>query len=646
MAPTSGKSNEFKGTKSTSSKVPWFQDSVWPFRQRTMKDRKKDLLLLKNNSPSQQTQRPNVLGLISTRFIKSMFTVTRSVRAAANTIARTTAKRNIKILMRSSSELLSGGARKYSKTMMCLESRDDSMAMSDSGMESDDNMSEGQGGQGRELVLQSDQTISPKASETTARPMTERQISSLLVKSSKVCGQVTTLQLCSCYNVTDEVLTAFAGYPHPRLTNVVIKNCERVSAASVTRLFQSTMNLLVLHLEHLTCLNRSFEGMPANVRVLRVSFCIGFDDKCLVAIGRRCKDLQDLSLIDVPLVTGAGIKAVAGRALQTLKVTHAYKITDDALLEIAKNCSRLYHLELSRGPGYDPSTVSAIFQRCPCIQYFSLENCNMCGVIDLGFVPPTLQHLSFMANNRLAAVRGRGGDLQTLNLSYCKRLLADCVFGLQFELTNLHELDLSSCKLYDFDLLLLVRRAPHLTKLLMGGSNVSDACVRLVLRSCPHLIELNLVECSLLTDTALAYIAEEKARSNIPLRVLHLSEPIRFPTLQPMVASEGQGRNICEPLRSPGPAPAPAPLPAPAPPSVHAPPVVLLERSLSELTTSNSTMGAGLASLARSLSMGSPAVLGSSCRISELAVDTMRHTCKDMFIFCQSRLKRPRSWSR
>mmetsp|Transcript_21843 Transcript_21843/g.36154 ORF Transcript_21843/g.36154 Transcript_21843/m.36154 type:complete len:629 (+) Transcript_21843:249-2135(+) len=605
--------------------MPWFQEALWPFRQRTLNDRKKDLPFLKNPGQSQST----VLDLLSTRFIKSVFS--RSVRVATNTITRTSAKRNIKVLMRSSSDVTASGTqrtnRSSSRTMPSDECSDENHVVAYDLKDVEEP---------RELVLQSDQLVTPKvpisapvtssgtssstgSMTTTSTTLTEQQLCAVFARSSKVH----TVQLCSCNSVTDETLSSFSSIPHARLTNVVIKSCEKISAPSMTRLFLNTPNLLLLHLEHLTCLNPCFDSIPPSVRILRVSFCIGFDDKCLLAIARRCKDLQELRLVDVPLVTSTGIMAVAGRALQTLKITHANRVTDEALLEVAKNCPRLAHLELSRGPGYQPSTVSLLFQRCPRMQYFALENCNMTGVIDLGVVSPSLHHLSFMANARLAAVRGRGGDLQTLNLSYCKRLLADCVFGIQFELTNLRELDVSSCKLYDFDLLLLIRRAPQLTKLMMGGSNVSDACIRLVLRSCPQLLELNLVECNLLTDVALSYISEEKTKNSIPLRLLHLTEPIKV-------------------------FPHPSPFPEALPPSIattsRAPPMSVIERSLSDRGPSVNYPTGNVISLGRSVSMLTTST-GGMGHISDVAVDGVRQSCKGMFICCQSRLKRPRTWA-
>eukprot|EP00741_Cyanophora_paradoxa_P009756 tig00000147_g9452.t1 len=242
-------------------------------------------------------------------------------------------------------------------------------------------------------------------------------------------------------------------------------------------------------------------------------------DDALAAVGDRCPDLHELSLLDMPYFTSGGVARAAGARLQCLRLTRAGDVDDDLLLHLAAHCPDLRTLVLSQTAApLSHDAVRAVLARCYGLASLSLASCRLAGDLDLGPLPPGLATLSLRHNPRLTALRAFGGALESLDLSFCPALDAASLPPLRAALHRLASLDLSACRLPEEAVLALA----------VGGNALGDAGVQRLLAIAPRLEELGAAACPRLSSATLVAVRVALA-AGAPLSRLHLSPPTSHP---------------------------------------------------------------------------------------------------------------------
>ncbi|XP_060808363.1 S-phase kinase-associated protein 2 [Amyelois transitella] len=168
--------------------------------------------------------------------------------------------------------------------------------------------------------------------------------------------------------------------------------------------------------------------------------------------------------------------------------------------------SRIQFLDLSMST-VDRHTLSCLLERCPALRRLSLEN------VALG--------------DTQCLLVGKCKNLETLNLAMCQGITADGLKAILEGCQLLQSLNISWSGLSESALEVLVTSLPpHVTRLNVGGARImtSDMLSKLVER-CPHLLELDLSDCSQLGVEAVQSVQKLSRLEHLALSRCYLLPP-------------------------------------------------------------------------------------------------------------------------
>ncbi|XP_058001013.1 F-box/LRR-repeat protein 4 isoform X3 [Hevea brasiliensis] len=241
-------------------------------------------------------------------------------------------------------------------------------------------------------------------------------------------------------------------------------------------------------------------------------------DRGLAAVGKCCKQLEDLNLRFCEGVTDTGLVELAqgcGKSLKSLGVAACAKITHISLEAVSSYCKSLETLSLDSECMHNGGILS-VAQGCPSLKVLRLQCINVTddALIAVGTHCLSLELLALNSFQRFTdkGLRAIGNGCKKLkNLS-----LSDCYFlsdkGLEAIATGCRELthlEVNGChNIGTIGLEAIGRSCLRLTELaLLYCQRIGNHALLEIGKGCKFLQALHLVDCSSIGDDAICSIA-------------------------------------------------------------------------------------------------------------------------------------------
>ncbi|CAI0466491.1 unnamed protein product [Linum tenue] len=141
------------------------------------------------------------------------------------------------------------------------------------------------------------------------------------------------------------------------------------------------------------------EGCSKSLKTLGVAACAKITDKSLVAVGSHCKSLETLSL-DSECIHNDGVLAVAkGCPLLKVLKLQCINVTDDALIAVGKYCSSLEALALYSFQRFTDRGLCAIGAGSKKLKNLTLSDCYFLSDQGLGSIATGCKELTHLEVN-------------------------------------------------------------------------------------------------------------------------------------------------------------------------------------------------------------------------------------------------------
>ena len=318
---------------------------------------------------------------------------------------------------------------------------------------------------------------------------------SRLLSISGHLTQLQTLYLGGCVRLNDaEGLGTLLQHCRQTLTLLSLVGCQNLSAEGLLRAFGQAGTLMA-------------------IQTLVLGGCRVYDELCEL-LGRGCPSLTSLDLWDCPM-TNAGVSAVIrGAPLSELNLRECRQVTGQVLQELCSSPAvRLRTLDVSfLGPVTDDDLL-------PVVQTFADLRCLICGGARCSITDRLLEALPLhmdavhleeckMLHNIAPLAR-----LQTLtalsledSMAPASQLLSICHSAL-----SLSSLNVSGCAIDDDSALRISAALPRLLELELCSTPITDVGLRGIVRNCPRLMHLGVLNCDNLSRSAV-----HEARQTLP----------------------------------------------------------------------------------------------------------------------------------
>ena len=209
-----------------------------------------------------------------------------------------------------------------------------------------------------------------------------------------------------------------------------------------------------------------------------------------------------------------------GTNIRRLVLRSCWQIGDAGLLQIAEYCPSLENLDLNSCWDITEMGLTAVGRQCPSLRSIDLSNCrkidddalNAILSVRPGLESLSLSHCKLLSNNAMLAMSRMCPSLLRLNLQRCTGI-GDAGFQHLESSANfaqLLELNLSDCSfLTDAAILALCKACPALLNLnLSFCCGLSETSLELMARSLKRLMSLDLSYCgNAVSDTSVHWIA-------------------------------------------------------------------------------------------------------------------------------------------
>lgn len=323
-----------------------------------------------------------------------------------------------------------------------------------------------------------------------------------LAAIGKHCTRLMRLWLVHCHLITDLGVEA-AVRSNTRLEELSLSYCERVSERSMATIGSSSASLAVLELELCVQINSAALKHlaaslvnPSKLRRLNLAGCHRVADDGLLEVAKTCPKLQHVNVRLCDKLTDASLRVLTHNNLELAEfnleeVTHAtFKLFQfdqehDGRGVVDKNLAKqLRTLNLSACTGMNDLALGHVGHRAKRLETISLSSCT--EITDHGLV--------WLLVEDMLDKSPCGQSLVALDVSYCPQLSASGLHDVVRQCTSLVSLNLSGC------------------------IHLSDADLIDIIDACSKLVKLQVAFCRELTDAVLLSIAKHLA-----LEVLNVS---------------------------------------------------------------------------------------------------------------------------
>lgn len=338
-----------------------------------------------------------------------------------------------------------------------------------------------------------------------------------LLGIGKSCHRLRRLWMTSCHQISDIGIEAVVR-TNPKLEELGLSSCERVSDRCFSMIGKSCSGLVILEVELCMQLgNLAMKHLAAGLasenklRKLNVAGCRRISDEGLVEVAKNCTRLKELNVRQCDKLTDASIRAVTHNCLEleVLNLEEIYSASHRIFLfdqegdgrgVVEKNLvKKVKDVNLTSCSGLSDLAVGHLFHRAKQLRAITLSSCT--GISD--------QALAWMLEDMLDKSKG-GECLEHVDVSYCPQLSANAIRQLVVQCPSLTSLNLSGCvHLTDTNLIEIISSCEKLVRLEVGFCRELSDRVVLAIAQQLSLEELNLARCVKITDESLLEIAAQ-----------------------------------------------------------------------------------------------------------------------------------------
>lgn len=320
-----------------------------------------------------------------------------------------------------------------------------------------------------------------------------------LLAIAKGCRLLEKLDLLNCPLIGDNGLKAIAENC-PGLLTLNIESCPKIGNKSLEAIGQYCPNLESLSVSD--CALVGDQGImslvSSSTKLTKVKLqAVKVTDNTLAAIGRYCKNLTELTFVNLQNVTEKGFQVLGSSSgmqkLKLLSVTSRSGLTDSGLESIGQGCPSVKTVSFRKCEFLSDRGLKAFTKYANSLENLQLEECNMIshfGLID--------------------ALGSCSGKLKVLALIKCTGIKESCIGEVPVpSCESLKSLNIRSCPFLGNGCLALLGRAcPQIQSIdLSGLAGISDDGLFALFGSCKtSLVKLNLSGCIEVTDRAIFVI--------------------------------------------------------------------------------------------------------------------------------------------
>jgi hypothetical protein len=313
---------------------------------------------------------------------------------------------------------------------------------------------------------------------------------------------LTALDISMCMSVTNDGLHCIACSLHDSLlslkasgnsnfthvgVNDVLMQCELLEVLDISRSPKLTFLGIVLQTHGL------FQFVSRKLKILNVDSCGSLHPQSLNWISSALGGLEELSLKNVPAVTDSVIKGVlvGCLGLRTLHYSGCRQVTGQSLC-VEDSTDILTHLSCAGLGNLSSAVVSKLLLGRAALEHLDLSH-NL-GIGDEAFTE------TFTALNALRS--SSHGEAHT-HITH-----------------RLKTLEIGNCSISSYGLSCAAQLFANLERLNCAGlKNIEDSALKVLGSCCPHLMHLNINDCSRVTDVGVVFICKHIRL----LTTLHLS---------------------------------------------------------------------------------------------------------------------------
>ena len=381
---------------------------------------------------------------------------------------------------------------------------------------------------------------------------------------ARKCGStLLSLDLSNCDNVKDVGVLSIASFVN--LTSLRLDGCISIDDEPLKKVFESCTQLMHISLRSLprisnksavylgkfmtsvetldmsespnitgSIMNEVAQTCP-NFRVGKADGCFTIDDVPMITMGRVCKSIQELSLMNCIKITSLAVRGMAHKCklLTTLNFEGCIRLDDAALSTMSEAdafpnlrrlnvCScdmlgsqavtkfvmahpNLDQLRLGKCTQINEIAIRRISRVCTMLTDLSLEACVGCNIDSASQICKSLLHLEVLCfancplidDTALSQMAMHQAHLVNLNLSGCKLITDKFVASIAQKNTKLTSLRLYGCpRLGDTTCEEVGKHCRLLEIFSVAISNsISDHGIMQIVTGCPLLKELYATNC-------------------------------------------------------------------------------------------------------------------------------------------------------
>jgi len=390
----------------------------------------------------------------------------------------------------------------------------------------------------------------------------------MMYLASKTGSTLESLDISHCDKLTDAGVEAMANFVH--LTSLNLDYCIGIDDDPLKKVFENCTHLVHISLRSLprvtnksavflgkfmtsvetldfsdspnitgSIMNEVAQTCP-NFRVGKADGCYTIDDVPMITMGRVCKSIQELSLMNCIKITSLAIRGMAHKCknLTALNFEGCIRIDDSALAGLSEkgafpnmlrlnfnSCDmlgsqgvtelvmahpQLEQLRIGRCTQVNETAIRRISRMCTSLTDLSLEACVGCNIDSTSQICKALLQLEVLSlancplvdDTAVSVLASNQSFLVDLDLSGCKMITDKVVEGIARNNTNLKSLKLYGCpRLGDRSCIQVGRTCPLLEIFCVAITNyLTDHGIMQVVTGCPLLKELHATNCPKITQ--------------------------------------------------------------------------------------------------------------------------------------------------
>nr|AOC97496.1 ethylene- and jasmonate-responsive plant defensin [Flammulina velutipes] len=300
---------------------------------------------------------------------------------------------------------------------------------------------------------------------------------------------------------------------HEHLTDEIFSTfvqCDRLERITLVNCDKLTAPLL----------NRVIPSF-ANLVAMDASGVKAITNEAVIGLARNASRLQGINLTGCKDVSNAGVMAVARNCplLRRIKLSNLESLTDEPIQVLARSCPFLMEVDLNHCKLITDIAIRDIWTYCTHMREIRLSHCEL--LTDAAFpVPFRKDQTGSEAPNPFPSnvpsedlpplVLNRTMEhLRMLDLTACAHVTDEALEGIISHAPKIRNLGLSKCSLLsDKSVEAICKLGRHLHYLHLGHADkITDRSVRTLARSCTRLRYVDFANCTQLTDLAVFELA-------------------------------------------------------------------------------------------------------------------------------------------